>query len=974
MATFIVPSELQPLLQNRLTRAAEALAKTGLAELAQPAHAEHDALCRLLLASDFALTLVERDPTVFQSLWTNGHLQRPRTADEYPSLLAALPAPDEAALMQGLRRCRQQEMLRWIWRDANSLTPLRELTQELSWLADASISRALDFAHAALVQEHGEPIGESAGLPQRLCVIAMGKLGAEELNLSSDIDLIFSYPEAGDTAGPKVISNQEFFLRLGQRLVKMLDQVTADGFVFRVDMRLRPWGEGSALVSSFAAMESYYEQHGREWERYALIKARICAGDIAAGQELMRYLHPFVFRRYIDFGVFEALREMKAMIASEVKRKGMAANIKLGSGGIREVEFIAQVFQLVRGGIEKRLQQRALLPVLQVLTECRLLPAVAATGLAQAYGFLRLVEHRLQMLRDQQTQTLPTQPEERLRLAASLGFADWEAFLKQLDAHRELVEAQFRNLVVARDESYTQAGPELSPVVAIWKHEKEDGVAWLAGQGFQDASLAEARLQLLRQSRTVVSMPVISRQRLDKLMPLLLAECIRHEEPDVALERCLALVESILRRTAYMMLLVENRAALERLVDLCAVSPWIAAELRSFPVLLDELLNAETLFAPPQKAELVAELRQQLLRLPQEDLEAQMETLRIFKKGHVLRVAASDLKGTLPLMKVSDYLTWIAEAVLEDVLWLSWRALTHKHGTPTRVDGTPCDPDFIILGYGKLGGIELGYGSDLDLVFIHDGDPAGETDGPKPLDNPTFFARLGQKIIHFLSMATPAGTLYEVDMRLRPSGNAGMLVSSLTAFGKYQRQEAWTWEHQALVRARVVAGDSRLAERFAAVRQQVLTQARDGGKLREEVGAMRQKMLGHLSSAAPGHHQSGIFALKQDRGGIVDIEFMVQYGVLAWAHEYPELTRYPDNVRILEGFATLGLLPGDAASQLKDAYLQYRARSHRLALSHREANVKDSEFHSERRLVSHWWQALIESTGAGPEATGPAAD
>ena len=957
------PEALHALLQSRLERAAATLATVGLSDLARPAHEQHESLLRVLLASDYALAQIEYDPAYFQLLWSSGLLQQALTAADYQSRVAMLPADDEAMLMRGLRRCRRQEMLRWIWRDANGLTPVAELTQELSWFADACIGRALDFAHARLAQEFGEPVGAASGQAQRLCVIAMGKLGAEELNLSSDIDLIFSYPEGGDSSGPKVISNQEFFLRVGQRLVKMLDMATADGFVFRVDMRLRPWGDGSALVSSFTAMESYYEQHGREWERYALIKARVCAGDIARGQELMRYLRPFVFRRYIDFGVFEALREMKAMIASEVRRKGMAANIKLGTGGIREVEFIAQVFQLVRGGVEKRLQQRALLPVLQVLTECRLLPKLAATGLAQAYTFLRVVEHRLQMLNDQQTQMLPTQAEERLRLATSLGFADWAGFLVALDEKRELVEAQFRNLVVARDEQYPPAGDGLDPVTAIWKDDRDDAESWLTGKGFHDARMAIARLKLLRESRTVIALPAISRQRLEKLMPLLLAECIRHDEPDVALERCLPLVESILRRTAYMMLLVENRAALERLVDLCAVSPWIAAELAGFPVLLDELLNAETLFAPPQKAELVAELRQQLLRLPQEDLEAQMETLRIFQKGHVLRVAASDLKGTLPLMKISDYLTWIAEAVLEDVLWLSWRALTQKHGTPTRADGTPCDPDFIILGYGKLGGIELGYSSDLDLVFIHDGDPAGETDGPKPLDNSSFFARLGQKIIHFLSMATPAGILYEVDMRLRPSGAAGLLVSSLSAFGKYQRQEAWTWEHQALVRARVVAGDSRLAERFNAVRRAILEQPRDLPKLRQEVQEMRRKMLGHLSSAASGHGQTGIFALKQDRGGIVDIEFMVQYGVLAWAHEYPELTRYPDNVRILEGFATLGLLPGDAASQLRDAYLQYRARSHRLALSHRPANVKDSEFQSERALVSHWWQALIESTG-----------
>jgi glutamate-ammonia-ligase adenylyltransferase len=950
-----LPAALASLVRGRLERAAAALADTALAADPQ--------LPPVLLASDYALGLIERQPALLPALAGAGLLARAREEGEYVSWLAAevTAATSEAELMQRLRCCRQQEMLRWIWRDANGLTPVPELTRELSWFADACIDAALQFLHRDLVRLHGEPMDESTGQAQQLCVIAMGKLGAHELNLSSDIDLIFAYPGAGETQGPQALSSQEFFVRVGQRLIKVLDAQTGDGFVFRVDMRLRPWGDGSALVSSFAAMEAYYEQHGREWERYALIKARVCAGDRVRGQELMSYLQPFVFRRYIDFGVFESLREMKALIASDVRRKGMDDNIKLGAGGIREVEFIVQAFQLVRGGVEKRLQERALLPVLQTLAACKLLPAEVTGALADSYLFLRVVEHRLQMLHDRQTQVLPASMEDRLRLAASLGFADWEAFRTVLDEKRQCVEAQFRDLVLARDEQNRATDPGLSPAESLWQKELDEPEQWLAGQGFRDAPLALNRIVLLRDSRSVAAMPRVSRDRLDKLMPLLLAECIRHDEPDVALERCLPLVESVLRRSSYMMLLIENRAALGRLVDLCAVSPWIATELARFPVLLDELLNAETLFAPPQKEELVSELRQQLLRLPQDDLEAQMEALRIFQKGHVLRVAASDLKGTLPLMKISDYLTWIAEAVLEDVLWLSWRALTAKHGTPVRSDGTLCDPDFIIVGYGKLGGIELGYGSDLDLVFIHDGASDGETNGEKPLDNATFFARLGQKIIHFLTVATAAGALYEVDMRLRPSGNAGMLVSSLNAFRKYQENDAWTWEHQALVRARVVAGDVRLAGRFAEVRHAVLARVRDAGKLREDVRVMRDKMRGHLSSEAPGRRQPGIFGLKQDRGGIVDIEFMVQYGVLAWAHENPGLTRYPDNVRILEGFATLGLLPGDAASQLRDAYLQYRARSHRLALSHREAKVKDDEFLEERRLVSHWWQALIES-------------
>jgi len=908
---------------------------------------------RLWLASDFALATALRDPIAAIAL------DEAVTSEDVPdySLLFSDPAADadEATFMRWLRQQRQREMLRWIWRDVNGLCSVQELTRELSDFADACIELARRRAHAELVARHGEPLSEEGGTEQSLCVIAMGKLGAQELNLSSDIDLIFAYPEAGETAGPSRISNHEFFVRQGQKIIRLLDAQTEDGFVFRVDMRLRPWGDGSALASSFASLETYYEQHGREWERYALIKARICAGDQVQGQAMLRTLRPFVFRRYIDFGAFESLREMKAMIEREVRRKGMDGNIKLGRGGIREAEFIVQAFQLIRGGIDKRLQQRELLPVLTLLGETGMLPEDVTTQLREAYLFLRQVEHRIQGLHDHQTQDLPSSHQEQERLACSMGFAGWADFLATLNAHRARVETQFRDVIVAREEGADEAD---ETATQLWQANEDELSGLLQVAGFRQAEETGRCLLALREGRSVRAMQQVSRERLSRLMPLLITRCQGHDDPDVALARCLPLVESVLRRSAYMMLLVENRAALGRLVDLCAASPWIADELARYPVLLDELLNARTLFAPPGKAELEAELRQVLVRLPEDDIEAQMQALRIFKKGHVLRVAASDITGALPLMKVSDYLTWIAEAVLEEVLWLAWRDLTTRYGLPRRVDGDPCNPDFIAVGYGKLGGLELGYGSDLDLVFIHDAAPDGETDGQKSIDNATFFARLGQKMIAFLTAATSAGLLYEVDMRLRPSGNSGLLVSSLRAFINYQDEKAWTWEHQALVRARVVAGDARLAAAFDAERHAVLARSRDIAVLRQEVREMRDKMRAHLSSEAPGKGGHG-FALKHDRGGIVDIEFMVQYAVLAWAHESPELTRYPDNIRILEGLANRGLLPSDAATGLRDAYLQYRARGHRLALANREAKVSDDEFLPERALVTHWWNELI---------------
>lgn len=856
------------------------------------------------------------------------------------ALAASLPSPASRPLPElartvdpawqaALRQLRIREQCRFIYRDQARLCTLSELTRELSDFADAALEVVLAQAHAEVALLHGEPVGEVSGQPQRLVILGMGKLGGQELNLSSDIDLIFTYPEDGETTGPRAVSNQEFFVKVGQRIIQYLDTVTADGFVFRVDMRLRPWGDGSALATSFDATESYYERHGREWERYALIKARVCAGDHEAGERLLRALKPFVFRRYIDYGAFESLRDMKAMIEREVRRNDREDNIKLGAGGIREVEFIAQAFQLIRGGVDSALQERQLLKVLPLLADRGLLPAQAVQELDEAYHFLRDSEHRIQALHDQQTQTLPTDAEDRQLLAESMGFADWSAYCTVLAEHRARVHHHFQDVIVAREQGEAEAAaPETWP----------------------------APVQALLDSRAMTTLSATARERLDKLLPLLVRACASHDQGELALTRIMPLIEATLRRSAYLVLLIENRGALERLIDLCAASPWIAEALTRHPVLLDELLNAATLFAPPSREELAADLRAQLMRVPEEDLERQMDVLRIFQKGQVLRVAASDLKGTLPLMKISDSLTWIAEAVLDEVLNLCWRQLTVRHGRPRRLDGTACELDFIIVGYGKLGGLELGYGSDLDLVFIHDADTQADTDGPKPLDGGSFFARLGQKIIHLLTTAMASGQLYEVDMRLRPSGASGLLVSSLPAFAQYQREQAWTWEHQALVRTRVVAGDAALAARFEAVRAQVLASARDAGQLRSDVAGMREKMRDHLAPKAAGE-----IDLKHSAGGLVDIEFLVQYLTLAHAHAHPALTRWPDNVRLLETLASEGLLSAEQARQLTESYLALRRAGHRRSLAHASRLLANNELLAERERVSAAWQQHMET-------------
>ena len=955
-----IPQPLQKHINHQLQICADAFSQAHLlAEWRILWQALGPELTQLAISSDYALKTICQFPQIFWHMFENNELTQAQPRPYYREQLTRVLADKTTDFLwtQAIRQYRQQAMLRWVYRDVNGLCSLEELTDELSAFAEASIDAAIAYAQVPLIARHGQPIGEESQQPQQMVVIGMGKFGAQELNLSSDIDLIFSYPEAGETTGRAVISNQEFFIKLGQSIIRLLDQQTADGFVFRIDMRLRPWGDGSALALSFNAMERYYEQHGREWERYAFIKARAVAGHLIYGNELLTTLKPFVYRRYIDYSAFAALREMKAMIEREVRRKGMNDNIKLGSGGIRDVEFIAQAFQLIRGGVHKSLQQRPLIPVLHVLVELQLLPALVAEDLSRAYRFLRRVEHRIQAYNDQQTQMLPVDEFVRLRLAVSLGFNDWDAFYQALNHHREKISIQFQHVIVARGEAKV-ATTQSEYARLLWIDGAEDAFFALKSIGFSDVESTQQRLQQLRSSRALKTLPQLSRVRLDQFMPLFIETAGQHPQADLALARCLPLIESVLRRTAYLVMLLENHSALQRLILLCAASPWIAEELARYPVLLDELLNADTLFAPPEKTQLLSELRQQLLRIPQEDIEEQMRVLRIFKKSHVLRIAASDLQGTLPLMKVSDYLSWVAESVLESVIYLAWQHLTAKYGNPKRLDGSVATGDFIILGYGKLGGIELGYSSDLDLVFIHDTDSSADTDGQKVITGGEFYARLAQKMISLLTTATSAGQLYEVDMRLRPSGNAGALVSSVKAFTDYQQQQAWTWEHQALVRARVVAGDQDLAQTFAAIRQTILAQPREVLALQAEVLSMRQKMRDHLSSQAK-HKNSAIFDIKHDAGGIVDIEFMVQYGVLAWASDYPELTRYPDNVRILDGFAACGKLSFEQVEALKAAYLEYRARSHRLALAQQPAQVPDTEFIATRTLVQQCWQTFI---------------
>ncbi|HEC15072.1 MAG TPA: bifunctional [glutamate--ammonia ligase]-adenylyl-L-tyrosine phosphorylase/[glutamate--ammonia-ligase] adenylyltransferase [Sedimenticola sp.] len=914
-------------------------------------------LKRVWEASDYVAQSCLRHPALLPRLLERGDLSARYPKGRMAGLLQQRLAgvEDEPALARELRRFRRCQMVRIIWRDLAGLAGLDETLEDLSALADACIDAALERLYDWACAGEGVPRDE-AGVRQHLVVLGMGKLGARELNLSSDIDLIFTFPSHGEVEGRRNLGNEQFFVRLCQRLVQILNRQDADGFVFRVDVRLRPFGDAGPLAMSFAALEDYYQTQAREWERYAMIKARVVAGDRQAGKRLMAMLKPFVYRRYLDFGVIESLRDMKRLISRELRRKGMADNIKLGPGGIREIEFIGQAFQLVRGGRDPDLQIRPILPVLRLLGEKDLLPAFVVRELSEAYEFLRRVENRLQAWQDRQTHSLPEDDLGRLRLARAMGFEDWEAFHARLETHRQRVQAQFDQVFAAPQAENGNDSGEHS-LAALWRDELDEAESLdaLAAAGFQRPAETLKLLEQLRDSHAGRALGERGRQRMAQLMPLLLEAVAGAEAPDGTLRRLLPLLEAIARRTAYIALLVERPLALSQLVRLSSQSPWISHQLARYPHLLDELLDPRRLYAPLEKEELETELDHLLGTLDAEDLEQQMERLRQFVHSNVLRVAAADITEAIPLMVVSDYLTWIAEAVIARVLDLAWRHLTATHGRPTGILGE--DTGFAVIGYGKLGGIELGYGSDLDLVFLHgSADPNAMTDGDRAVGNDVFYARLGQRMIHMFTARTPSGQLYETDMRLRPNGESGMLVSPLEAFEDYQKNSAWTWEHQALLRARPIAGDPKVMQAFQRIRREVLSRERDPEELRTRVREMREKMRGSLDKS-----DKERFDLKQGPGGIADIEFMVQYAVLRWAHGHPDLLEWTDNIRLLEGLSRHRLLAGEAAERLADAYRALRAACHRASLQDSPAIVPGDRLLEERRLVREIWDSLMEN-------------
>jgi len=841
--------------------------------------------------------------------------------------LAADP-PTEDNLKPALRRLKQRAMARIAGRDLSGRADLAEVVESMTLIADQAVATALEVTEAALIARYGVPCN-AAGVRQQLIVIGMGKLGGRELNVSSDIDLIFVYPEDGDTDGNRSISNFEFFGRLGKNLINAIADITGDGQVFRVDMRLRPNGDSGPLVCSFAMLENYFYTQGREWERYAWIKARPMTPSTGERwDELEDIRRPFVFRKYLDFGAINAMRDLHAQIRREVAKKDMANNVKLGPGGIREIEFIAQVFQLIRGGRDRSLQIKPTLDVLKLLVDRGQLELEDVIALSSAYRFLRKLEHRLQYLDDAQTHMLPESPEDQQRVALAMGFANYEALLMELDDHRQTVEGHFDNVFGA---------PETDRRAPDTDWTQADAYAGeLAKLGFgATASLCE-RLAAIHTGTRYQQLSEQARERFDAIVPRAVGAAAAMPNPDESFARMLDLFEAIARRSAYLALLLQYPHALDQVAKIASASSWAADYLLNHPVLLDELLDIRLLQMAPDWPLFRQQLTEQTDAL-EPDTEQQMDALREAHHAQVFRLASQDIAGLLTVEKLSDHLSELADSLVDRAIVLAWRKLLTKHRDT---------PAFAVIGYGKLGGKELGYASDLDLVYLFD-DPdqeAGRT-----------YAKLGTRLNTWLSLRTAAGILYETDLRLRPNGDAGLVAASIDAFRQYQLENAWVWEHQALTRARFVAGDPGIGRAFEQIRVEILCQRRDRTKLREEVLAMRRKMSDNLASRG----NDDIFDLKQDFGGLVDVEFLVQYLILAHACDHPQLTGNLGNIALLRIAAECGLIPADQAETARDAYREYRHLQHLRRLNNLDSRVAAAPHTARIAAVRALWKHVF---------------
>ncbi len=899
--------------------------------------------------SEFVAHTCTRQPKFLLELTSAGDLFSSDIRHNYINQLNTKTIQNEIELMKSLRQFRNKQMLRIAWRDLAGWSELDETLADLTALAESCIQFALHYLYQQACHKKGTPV-LADGSKQGLVVLGMGKLGAGELNYSSDIDLIFAYQQEGILADRKETSYGEFFSRICRQLVKVLDEITADGFVFRTDIRLRPFGDSGPVIMTFDGLENYYQTQAREWERYAMVKVRPVAGDKQGGEQFMAMIKPFVYRRYLDYGAFEELRSLKQQITQELQRKDRMDNVKLGPGGIREIEFIGQAFQLIRGGQDSCLQDRRIQIILALLGENNFISVKDSQQLLHAYRFLRKVENHIQEFQDRQTHDLPTSECDQTILAFSLGYQDWYCFKTALDQIRRQVQAVFADVFSIQE---LDTPPQSSELIWTNHSDAEITLNQLAELGYSNPERIFSLLQQLRTSSAIKRLTAKGAHTLDKLIPVILDKLAKEKNAEITLHRLCALFEAMAGRNVYLSLLAENNNALQQLITLISASSWIGEYLAKFPALFDELLDTRSLYDPLDKAALQKQITEYLAEIDPADIEQIMIGLRTFKQINVLRVAAADIMGVAPLKVVSDYLSYIADVILEQAVTIAWTLLAEKHGVPP--DTSEEHMHFGILGFGKLGGMELSYSSDLDLIFIYDyAQQNALTNGKKEVSSAQFYARLGQRIRSLLNSQMLSGMAYEIDMRLRPNGDSGLLVTDLNSYESYLKKEAWTWEHQALVRGRFITGDTATQKKYAAIRGRVLCLARNANDLKQEVRGMREKMRASLDNS-----DQQIFNLKRGVGGITDIEFIVQFCILAWSEKHPELTQFTDNIRLLDSLAEQDLLSQEHAGILKHAYCVFRDRGHKETLQGNKALVMQGELVELRKQVVAIWKVLM---------------
>ena len=883
-----------------------------------------DKLHALAVASDFALATLASQPDLIERLHADDG-----AAPVSPPML---DAGNRAEWPRLLRRYRRAESTRLVWRDVVAGDAAEAILRGSTTLAETCLQRAL----AALDDEFAQRFGvvrDCEGNAQRLVVFGLGKLGGGELNFSSDIDLVYAYEHEGESDGARPLAASDYFARQGQQLARLLDEVTADGFSHRVDLRLRPFGNAGRVALSFAAMELYFQREGRDWERYAWQKARPVAGDLAAGERFLAALRPFVYRRYLDYGALDGLRTMKAAIAAEVARKELADDIKRGPGGIREIEFLVQALQLIRGGREPALRERRLLPALRALVAAGHMDAEAGDVLAHAYRFLRLLENRIQMLGDAQVHALPPDPVQRERIAHGLGHAGMAMLDAELSGVRARVATEFAALLAPR-----KAPAADSDLALYWRGLPDAGDAdALVAAGFAAGDELHRSLADFARAPGVRDLSDTTRARLDRVLPVLLLAAARSTQPDAALRRLLPLLHTLLKRASYLAMLDEQPAGLQRLVDAVSRSALLGERLAAHPLLLDELLDRRVAGGLPDRDAMRADCE---AALREGDAEASLHALNEVRQALSFRIALALLDARCDAQDCARRLAWLADAVVACVHRIAEDEMLAAHGA---IAGGR----FAVLGYGSLGGEELGFGSDLDLVFLYDAPADALSDGTRALDAPRWFARLGQKIVALLGAVTGAGRLFEVDVRLRPDGAKGLLVSSLPSFCEYQRERAWTWEHQALVRARAVAGDASLALAFDALRDEILARPRDAGQLAQDVSTMRLRMRAELDRS-----DAVQFDLKQGEGGLVDLEFLLQFLVMRDAAVHPSLLQSRATPLLLDVARHAGAIEAQAHAALLAAHAVLLDAGMRCTLDRRPRRVPvDARIEAARGVI-----------------------